>query len=197
MQYKHVPDNIMHDEISVTELDFPPSCVTLQARSKMEDFAAAMGAPKSNAPAAASAAPEVKLRKKKPKPASTAAAADFNPFASPAPAVPTDTSEGSPGSRRNSRLSTASSDFNDDDFMAELNRRRQERAEQERLHAEELRKQHEARQAKEQAERQKIIDAVNAQKREEEEKERKRKSTLYKETLATAQDMKFDFKFGD
>eukprot|EP00730_Choanoeca_flexa_P008394 TRINITY_DN12480_c3_g1_i2.p1 TRINITY_DN12480_c3_g1~~TRINITY_DN12480_c3_g1_i2.p1 ORF type:complete len:128 (+),score=19.43 TRINITY_DN12480_c3_g1_i2:53-436(+) len=69
----------------------------------------------------------------------------------------------------------ASSDFNDDDFVAELNRRRQERADQERLHAQELRKQHEARQAKEQAERRKIIDVVNAQKREEEEKERKRK----------------------
>jgi hypothetical protein len=59
--------------------------------------------------------------------------------------------------------------------MAELNRRRQARAEEESRHAEELRKTHMVREAKEQAERQKVIDEVNAQKRIEEEKERRRK----------------------
>eukprot|EP00045_Choanoeca_perplexa_P016369 m.220034 g.220034 ORF g.220034 m.220034 type:complete len:1428 (+) comp17239_c0_seq4:206-4489(+) len=159
-----------------------------QARNKMADFDAVMTG------GSAAPEPQVQLRKKKKPVVAPKAKADFNPFADPAPAIP---GTGDDGSNRNSRLSTASSDFNDDDFMAELNRRRQQRAEEEARRAEELRKQHAIRESKEQAERQKVIDEVNAQKRLEEEKERRRKSVLYHETLETAQDMTFDFKFGE
>ena len=160
-----------------------------QARTKMADFDAVMTG------GSAAPEPEVQLRKKKKPVVAPKAKPDFNPFAAPTPDVNSNRSSRlssktwlnygpvlvvqfmavACGSMLNVLAAAASSDFNDDDFMAELNRRRQERAGEEARRAEELRKQHAVREAVEQAERQKVIDEVNAQKRIEEEKERRRK----------------------
>lgn len=63
----------------------------------------------------------------------------------------------------------------DADFMAELERRRAERAAEEKARAEQLRAAHQAASEKERAEQQKILDALAAEKAAEKEKEDRRK----------------------